>query len=327
MVGYSTFGGDSVAAEPDTEFQMRYKILELVGCGSSSKCYKCERKEDKKQFIVKIINFALLSLQYPDRVLQQLTREVSSLKKLKHANIVRLEEYFFCGEKLYIVEECLSGGELYSKVLQMQGIPENAAQEIFSQLALAVKYMHRANIVHRDIKPENILFVDQKSLKVKLIDFGFSRSMKGSFANSFLGTGGFLAPEIRLEVHGSESPLYTKAVDIWALGCVLYVMISACMPFDDSLYQRPKSDFELRFQPQKRWVSVSLELKDLLKRMLHPEPLRRYNASEVVQHAWVQQALKGESRTLQISISNESLDSYSTASDSMSAVGQEFDML
>ncbi|GBG32510.1 Protein kinase, putative [Hondaea fermentalgiana] len=271
-------------------FASRYEVHEIIGHGSSSKCYHCTRRSDGRDFAVKVIDFGSLSLQYPKRALKRLYREVQSLQLLDHDNIVHMEEFYACGDSLLIVEEYLRGGELYDHILENQGLEENEARFIFYQIASAIDHMHARNIMHRDIKPENILLTHQLSNHVKLIDFGFSKTMKGSHASSFLGTGGFLAPELRLKEEATaheSNPLYTKSVDIWALGCLLYVMIAARMPFDDTLYHRPRSEFKLRFLPERKWRHISRECKSLLVQMLQPEPLRRSTSRDVIQHAWL----------------------------------------
>lgn len=307
---YSSFGSTPaaekmplrIASRVPESFARSYEVKEVIGTGSSSKCYKCTRRRDGKDFAVKVIDFGSLSLQYPKRALKRLYREVQSLQILEHENIVHMEEFFANGDSLFIVEEYLRGGELYDQILERQGLSEDAARTIFYQVAGAISYMHGRNIMHRDIKPENVLLTNFMTMQVKLIDFGFSKAMKGSHASSFLGTGGFLAPELRLSASADSgvNPLYTKSVDVWALGCLLYVMIAARMPFDDTLYERPRSDFQLKFRPERKWRHISRECKHLLAGMLQAEPLRRLTAREVLQHPWLRlehQKLKARRRS------------------------------
>ena len=83
--------------------------------------------------------------------------------------------------------------------------------------------MHDKGVIHRDIKPENVMITKPDSSEVKIIDFGFSKVMDGPFADSFMGTGGFLAPELV-----STKCSYSTSVDIWSLGVTLYVILSCC---------------------------------------------------------------------------------------------------
>mmetsp|Transcript_42455 Transcript_42455/g.68281 ORF Transcript_42455/g.68281 Transcript_42455/m.68281 type:complete len:358 (+) Transcript_42455:3660-4733(+) len=237
----------------------------------------------------KIINFPSLVMQYPKNSLRRLYREVRSLETLNHPHIVHMEEYFSTKDNLYIVEERMYGGELYDKIIKNQGLREDHAKIIFFQLASALEYMHARNVIHRDIKPENVMFVDNDSCDVKLIDFGFSRTMNGGHASSFLGTGGFLAPELRLKSarNHDSMPIYSKSVDVWALGCLLYVMVAGRMPFEDTLYYRPKTSYVLHFRPARKWAHTSVELRDLISKMLAFEPLARFSMLQVLCHPWL----------------------------------------
>src|SRR5690606_1432069 len=92
----------------------------------------------------------------------------------------------------------------------------------------AVAHMHSQNIIHRDLKPENLLLTHKASdAQIKIIDFGLAKVMDESVARSFLGTRGYLAPEML------QRNSYDKAVDIWALGVIVFVLLCGCLPFDD----------------------------------------------------------------------------------------------
>merc|ERR1740117_2684266 len=135
--------------------------------------------------------------------------------------------------------------------------------------------MHSQNIVHRDLKPENLLLYrkpnnPRDTVDIKIIDFGLSKCMTEPVAQSFLGTRGYLAPEML------QRRNYTKAVDTWALGVIVFVLLCGCLPFDDDAQCMSRTEmdrtkrFRLRFP---RWASnVSDSAKDLLSNLLHTEP-------------------------------------------------------
>jgi serine/threonine protein kinase len=279
----------SESSEGEEEFLAKYEQREVIGVGSSSKVFRCVRRSDGREFAVKVVNFSALSQHYPDKALRRLTREAASLRVLDHEGIVRMEDSFAGDGKMYIVEELLQGGELYDRIAERKGLPEREARVVFAQVARALLHMHRNKVMHRDIKPENVLLVDKQSLRVKLIDFGFSKAVRGAHSGSFLGTGGFLAPELRLPggAEGAAKQRYTNAVDVWALGCLLFVMVSGRMPFDDSLYQRPAREVTVRFVPDRVWARVSRPAKKLIRGMLEADPGRRLNMEEVVGDPWV----------------------------------------
>ena len=116
-----------------------------------------------------------------------------------------------------------------------QKLNENETRKLFKQLFQSIKYLHERNIVHRDIKPENILLVD-KDLHVKLADFGLAKIIgEESFTTTLCGTPSYVAPEILAD---SKQRKYTKAVDVWSLGVVLYICLCGFPPFSDELYSR-----------------------------------------------------------------------------------------
>jgi serine/threonine protein kinase len=145
--------------------------------------------------------------------------------------------------------------------------------------------MHSNQIIHRDLKPENLLLTSKnKDAEVKLIDFGLAKIMQEDVARSFLGTKGYLAPEML------KRDAYDKSVDMWALGVIAFVLLCGCLPFDDD-GSRLVSDsavrqkFTLRFP---RWSSnLSNSAKDLLHNLLDVDPKRRFTAEQALKHPWV----------------------------------------
>lgn len=144
--------------------------------------------------------------------------------------------------------------------------------------------------MHRDLKPENLLLKKKVAgsldpIDVKIIDFGLSKAMEEPIAHTFLGTRGYLAPEML------QRREYTRAVDAWALGVIVFVLLCGCLPFDDDSAMVPtddlvKSRFVLRFP---RWAkSLSLSAKDLLSHLLDVNAHTRYSAEQALRHPWVQ---------------------------------------
>lgn len=129
-------------------------------------------------------------------------------------------------------------------------------------------------------------------IEVKIIDFGLSKAMEEPVARTFLGTRGYLAPEML------QRRNYTKAVDTWALGIIVFVLVCGCLPFDDDSATVPSDDlvrtrFVLRFP---RWAkNLSKSAKDLLSHLLDVNPMTRYTAEQALNHPWVkgETAVKG----------------------------------
>ena len=138
------------------------------------------------------------------------------------------------------------------------------------------------------LQPENLLLKRKpkpnEDIDVKIIDFGLSKAMEEPVARTFLGTRGYLAPEML------QRREYTKAVDTWALGVIVFVLLCGCLPFDDDSQTVPSDDlvrakFQLRFP---RWASnLSASAKDLLSKLLNTNSLQRYTAEQALEHPWV----------------------------------------
>ncbi|MCJ1377410.1 hypothetical protein MMC17_000505 [Xylographa soralifera] len=152
---------------------------------------------------------------------------------------------------------------------------------------------HERNIVHRDLKPENILLVD-KDLTVKIADFGLAKIIgEESFTTTLCGTPSYVAPEI---LENSKHRRYTRAVDVWSLGVVLYICLCGFPPFSDELYS-PESPYTLSQQikmgrfdyPSPYWDSVGDPALDLIDRMLVVDPEKRYSIDECLEHPWITQ--------------------------------------
>ena len=150
---------------------------------------------------------------------------------------------------------------------------------------------HERNIVHRDIKPENILLQD-KNLHIKLADFGLAKIIgEDSFTSTLCGTPSYVAPEI---LEHTKHRRYTRAVDVWSLGVVLYICLCGFPPFSDELYtaDNPYSLSEQikagRFDyPSPYWDSVGDPALDLIDRMLTVDVDNRITIDECLEHPWI----------------------------------------
>lgn len=156
-----------------------------------------------------------------------------------------------------------------------------------------VKYLHERNIIHRDIKPENILVID-KELSVKLADFGLAKIIgEESFITTICGTPSYVAPEI---LENSKHRKYTRAVDVWSLGVVLYICLCGFPPFSDELYST-ESPYTLSQQiqmghldyPSPYWDPVGDPALDLIDCMLTVDVNRRITINECLEHTWITQ--------------------------------------
>ncbi|KAL7559111.1 hypothetical protein ACA910_017522 [Epithemia clementina (nom. ined.)] len=274
----------------DSEKRLRakYELLEVMGVGSTSAVHRCRNRKTRKEYACKIIDCKLIEQRFRG-MMAQFRTEIDALRQLDHPGIIRLFDVFISREKIYIVMELMEGGELFDYVVQKGTLTEEEAARIVRKVTGALVYMHEMNIIHRDLKPENLLLKKKPTaanadVDVKIIDFGLSKAMEEPVARTFLGTRGYLAPEIL------QRRDYTRAVDSWALGVIVFVLLCGCLPFDDDSTvpsdDLVKAKFVLRFP---RWAkNLSPSSKDLLAHLLDVNPRTRYTAEQALAHPWVQ---------------------------------------
>lgn len=299
-----TYQSDTLPLEDDgtvfpPQFSKFYQMGGLVGVGTTSKVYQVHPKLNKKteaweegSLACKIINKSRIVCDLEDQdvefLLEQLGKEVDILKRIKHQNIVQFYDYMETKDRLFIITERLRGGELFEYILNNGPLSEDFARQILFGVFSAVAYLHERGVVHRDIKAENLIFFRNADgeIALKLIDFGFSTVLRHSMTGSFMGTGGYIAPEIR------QNKNYSTSVDSWSLGVLLYCTLAARLPFGISLDQLPgnlddcRGAFELQFPPQ-TWDKVSAPCKDLISKLLEIDPNRRFTVKEALSHPWV----------------------------------------
>lgn len=276
-------------------FLQQYTLLEKLGKGHFAEVYLCIEKSSGRRYAVKIFS---RPPGMDDRAKTEgLQQEIGVLMGVSHPNVLCLKDTFNERDRVYLVLELAAEGELFNHIVMKQKLSEDETRKLFLQLFQGIKYLHERNIVHRDIKPENILLTD-KNLHAKLADFGLAKIIgEESFTTTLCGTPSYVAPEILAE---SKQRKYTKAVDVWSLGVVLYICLCGFPPFSDELYSR---DFPFNLSQQIRsgrfdypspyWDSVGDPALDLIDSMLVVDPERRFTVDQCLAHPWLTQNSPG----------------------------------
>lgn len=157
--------------------------------------------------------------------------ELNILRRVSHHNIIQLIEVFEAQDKVYMVMELATGGELFDRIIAKGSFTERDAAKVLHMVLDGIKYLHGLGITHRDLKPENLLYYHPGAdSKILVTDFGLANSgnKSGDWSmRTICGTPEYIAPEILL-----RKP-YSNAVDIWALGVIAYILLSGSMPFED----------------------------------------------------------------------------------------------
>ncbi|CAH0026669.1 unnamed protein product [Clonostachys rhizophaga] len=272
-------------------FLQQYTLLQKLGKGHFAEVHLCVEKATGQRYAVKIFT------KHPGvedkSKTEGLQQEIAVLMGVSHPNVLCLKDTFNERDRVYLVLELASEGELFNYIVMKQKMSEDETRKLFLQLFKGIKYLHERNIVHRDIKPENILLVD-KNLHAKLADFGLAKIIgEESFTTTLCGTPSYVAPEILAD---SRRRRYTKAVDVWSLGVVLYICLCGFPPFSDELFSR---DFPYNLSQQIRsgrfdypspyWDSVGDPALDLIDSMLVVDPEKRYTIDQCLAHPWLTQ--------------------------------------
>ncbi|ODV60050.1 Pkinase-domain-containing protein [Ascoidea rubescens DSM 1968] len=308
----------------DGAFSVVFKAIDLASLNSSNiepstnnnpNDYK-NKLHDNNFVAIKIINKSQLNSNQKSLIL----KEVSILKKLNHKNIVKFRNFLQDVNYFYIIQELCHGGEIFNQIVNLTYLSEDLSRHVILQIAEALNYLHNEiGIVHRDIKPENLLFnlipytrsecqhlrkSDDPKVKkdeglfkygygggtigiVKLADFGLSKQIWELKTKTPCGTVGYVAPEI------VKDEKYSKKVDLWALGCVLYTLLCGFPPFyDDKIdvltVKISKGEFEF-LSPW--WDEISNGAKNCVKNLLSVNPKQRYDIKQFFSDPWIEEYL------------------------------------
>lgn len=271
----------------------KYVIKELLGTGAFSEVRLCEHRETGQAFAVKIIDKKALkgkedSLENEIRVLKRFSakRHENDPDKtwFTHPNIVQLFETYEDKSKVYLIMELVTGGELFDRIVEKGSYTEKDASYLIRQVLEAVDYMHEQGVVHRDLKPENLLYYSPaEESKIMISDFGLSKMEDSGFMATACGTPGYVAPEVL-----AQKP-YGKAVDVWSIGVISYILLCGYPPFydenDANLFaQILKGEFEF---DSPYWDEISESAKDFIKNLMCVNVDRRFTCKQALAHPWI----------------------------------------
>ncbi|XP_071718948.1 CBL-interacting protein kinase 18-like [Rutidosis leptorrhynchoides] len=261
----------------------RYEIGKLLGQGTFAKVYHGRNIKTNQSVAVKVIDKDLVMKV---GLIDQIKREISVMRLVKHPYVVGLYEVMASKSKIYFAMEYVKGGELFNKVSKGR-LKEDAARKYFQQLVAAVDFCHSRGVYHRDLKPENLLLDESGNLKIT--DFGLSALCESRRQDGLLhttcGTPAYVAPEV-INKKGYDG----EKADIWSCGVILFVLLAAYLPFHDNnlmeMYKRiSKGNFRC---PQ--WFSP--DVKKLLSKILDPNPSTRMTLAKLMENPWFRKRFK-----------------------------------
>ncbi|KAL6413553.1 CAMK/CAMKL/KIN4 protein kinase [Ilyonectria robusta] len=289
-----------------------------IGEGEFGKVKLGWKQDSQVQVAIKLIKRDSVGTN-PSRF-AKIYREVAILRGVSHPNIVRLIDKVETDRHIGIILEYASGGELFDYILNHRYLKDHSARRLFAQLVSGVGYLHKKGIVHRDLKLENLLL--DRNRNIIITDFGFANtfdsnedlsdeeelnltdrdfvkrmgldrikpngSRKGDLMQTSCGSPCYAAPELVV----SDS-LYTgRKVDVWSCGVILYAMLAGYLPFDDDPANPEGDNINLLYKyivttPLTFPEYVTPHARDLLRRILVPNPRKRADLFEVARHSWL----------------------------------------
>ncbi|CAI7607648.1 unnamed protein product [Penicillium glandicola] len=311
------YNNGNVIKRKETTFGS-YILGQTLGEGEFGKVKLGWKRDGSIQVAIKLIRRDTLGTN-PSR-LPKIYREIAILRELAHPNIVRLHEMVETDRHIGIIMEYASGGELFDYILNNRYLKDNSARRLFAQLVSGVGYLHKKGIVHRDLKLENLLL--DRNRNIIITDFGFANTFdpvdpldeeieynltnkeyvkrkrldkiganglrRGDLMQTSCGSPCYAAPELVV----SDS-LYTgRKVDVWSCGVILYAMLAGYLPFDDDPANPDGDNINLLYKyivttPLTFPEYVTPHARDLLRRILVPDPRKRADLFEVARHSWL----------------------------------------
>ncbi|KAG6492687.1 CBL-interacting protein kinase 18-like [Zingiber officinale] len=284
----------------------KYDLGRLLGKGTFAKVYYARNISDGQSVAIKIIDKEKV---VKAGLMEQVKREVSVMRLIRHPNIVHLFEVMASKTKIYFVMEYVKGGDLFSKVAKGK-VEVGDARKYFRQLISAVDYCHSRGIYHRDLKPENLLLDENDNLKVS--DFGLSTLVDSERLDRLLhttcGTPAYVAPEVisRMGYDGANA-------DIWSCGVILFVLMSGYYPFQDSNLMEMYKKIEKGEFKCPHWFSPST--RKLVAKILDPNPSTRISIAKIRETKWFRKGLDGRKMKIKQPIEDNSHLEAATAHD------------
>ena len=252
-----------------------FEIGRPLGTGKFGRVYLAREKRTKFIVALKVLS--------KDEIIKsgfehQIRREIEIQSHLRHSNVLRLYGYFYDKDRVYLILEYATGGELFKKLRNAHHFDAKTATKYILQMCDAVSYIHSKHVIHRDIKPENILIGGNGDLKIA--DFGWSIHAPSARRYTLCGTLDYLPPEM---VEGQE---HNETVDVWSLGILLYEFLVGVPPFetDDqkNTCERIKN-MDIHF-PE----GFDEDAKELILAFLQRDPSKRIALSDVKSYKFIQ---------------------------------------
>eukprot|EP01127_Copromyxa_protea_P007271 TRINITY_DN17198_c0_g1_i1.p1 TRINITY_DN17198_c0_g1~~TRINITY_DN17198_c0_g1_i1.p1 ORF type:complete len:479 (-),score=114.93 TRINITY_DN17198_c0_g1_i1:30-1466(-) len=254
-----------------------FETLKVIGRGGFGRVLLVRKKDNRKVYAMKVLKKSMIAARGE---VEHTRTEKSVLAKVDHPFLAKLYWSFQTEDSLYLIMDFINGGELFHHLSQEKSFAEERAKFYAAQIISGMEYLHGHGVIYRDLKPENILL--SSAGNVVMTDFGLSKeglSAADSRTATFCGTPEYLAPEI---IKGED---YTKAIDWWSVGTLIYEMLTGLPPFytedEENMYHKIMTAdlvFPSYFSP---------EVSDIISLFLKRDPKERLqDPNKIKSHPW-----------------------------------------
>lgn len=275
---------DEPAFAPGERIAGRYRVIRFLARGGMGEVYEVEDQELRERVALKTVRG---DVSRDHLAIERFRREIQLARKVTHPNVCRIFDVSFHGGLIFLTMELLEGETLAQRLRRAGPMSTEEALPVARQIAWALHAAHQAGIIHRDLKPGNVVLTESKgTTRAVVTDFGLARLESGEDAMTLtaqagvVGTPAYLAPE---QVEGKE---ITAAVDIYALGIVLYEMLTGTVPFvgDTALSVAVRRLQERPASPRVHVPGLEARWEAAILRCLERAPAARFpSAPDVVQ--------------------------------------------
>ena len=251
----------------------------ILGSGSYGLVYLSRNKINNKYYAIKHMD--KLHLNKSLKSLSGIQTEIDLQSRISHPNIVQILYAHESKKSFDLVMECAFYGSLFDFIRKNKSLPEEISFKFFIQIVNAIYFLHQNDLIHRDIKPENILLYESDN--VKLCDFGWCVGLNGGQRGTFCGTTEYMAPEM------VNQKVYSKEIDIWSLGVLLYEMLHGHSPFipNKPRFNEREVMENIKIHNLKFDKKVSKECKELITHLLDENRKSRFKIEDVFNSSFV----------------------------------------
>lgn len=281
----------SVKFRQDKAVREVYKFGRTLGTGGFSVVKLVKDRSTGVQYACKIMQLPAFEevVEDSENSRNDIFKEIEILCSTEHENVIYLKEFFIEKNKVYLITELLTGGELLDTVLERGNYTEADARSCFQQIVKGLAYLHSKGIVHRDLKLENLMLASEDAItNVKIVDFGLAKSLTKGVRKmgTVCGTPQYVAPEIIFEAETKCG--YKESVDMWSAGVILFILLTGYPPFHDDneslMFEQIRTGSFAFEDPV--WETISLSARNLVGKLLTVDPGARLTAEECLQHEW-----------------------------------------